>query len=624
MGNHLHYCGTYRPEEAVSIIDKWCLQRGGDCVMTRAYHQNLYHRRMAFGFTQFWLLICFLIYQGQRQCTEALQHRRLVIFRGRSRHTVGFEPLAKFELPSLEFTAAVEGVVHGEGKNGTRPRGHQPSLVFHPSLGSESFQWVSSRHSDITLSRAAGRSVLVHGLYEVWGYGESPEAATADAFRSGRISLDFYGAGWEVGAMSFGRPQLTREEEEELVRGPLRVVDHINGQRDRHANSERHLLLVEDLCPSSPSLASQDWARSRGEKVLRKSEGSSQSNRNCQKQYFICRVLQMGPVVGGRKVLGMTYRRPRSGVLKTLALSGRECRGPTAIEAEISLIMANLARVQPGSLVYDPFCGSCSLLLPAAYMGALTVGSDIAGPASVTSVSSEMRMLKGPDLSRHEPTSVPGDLLGVDAKQKGVNRDTHDLWAIHRDFRRLDLVAPRLMKADIADKDSPLCIQGYYDAIICDPPYHIKEQVVHSSELALGNQLEDNPIVRVAGGKDAQLLVEAEAVGGETVIPRSLSLGTPSIWAAGEGEVAIEEARGLVEQVVMHLMDLAGEVLKLGGRLTFFFPLRGEQARLDHFPQELGERLFCQGGSLSLKIAIKQRQTSPNMCRWLLVLEKMC
>ncbi|CAN0544464.1 unnamed protein product, partial [Ectocarpus sp. 8 AP-2014] len=38
--------------------------------------------------------------------------------------------------------------------------------------------------------------------------------------------------------------------------------------------------------------------------------------------------------------------------------------------------MANLAKVRPGSRVLDPFCGSCSLLLPAAHMGAKTWGSD--------------------------------------------------------------------------------------------------------------------------------------------------------------------------------------------------------------------------------------------------------
>ena len=49
----------------------------------------------------------------------------------------------------------------------------------------------------------------------------------------------------------------------------------------------------------------------------------------------------------------------------------------TPIRPELGMVMANLARVRPGSLVLDPFCGSGSLLLTAASLGASVVGADI-------------------------------------------------------------------------------------------------------------------------------------------------------------------------------------------------------------------------------------------------------
>ena len=43
----------------------------------------------------------------------------------------------------------------------------------------------------------------------------------------------------------------------------------------------------------------------------------------------------------------------------------------------LALVMANQALVTPGSLVYDPFVGTGSLLVAAAHFGAFTLGADI-------------------------------------------------------------------------------------------------------------------------------------------------------------------------------------------------------------------------------------------------------
>lgn len=76
---------------------------------------------------------------------------RLVAFRGRSRHTSGFEPFETFELPQQELltSATTAEVGHSEID--------QQHMYFHPTAGSDVFQWVESPLGDAELARAASR-----------------------------------------------------------------------------------------------------------------------------------------------------------------------------------------------------------------------------------------------------------------------------------------------------------------------------------------------------------------------------------------------------------------------------------------------------------------------------------
>lgn len=49
------------------------------------------------------------------------------------------------------------------------------------------------------------------------------------------------------------------------------------------------------------------------------------------------------------------------------------------MEAEASLVMANMAHARPGTLAYDPFVGTGSMLYTSAHFGAMVMGSDIDG-----------------------------------------------------------------------------------------------------------------------------------------------------------------------------------------------------------------------------------------------------
>lgn len=47
------------------------------------------------------------------------------------------------------------------------------------------------------------------------------------------------------------------------------------------------------------------------------------------------------------------------------------------MDHELSFLMCNLARVKPGNIVFDPFCGTCSILISATALGAICVGGDL-------------------------------------------------------------------------------------------------------------------------------------------------------------------------------------------------------------------------------------------------------
>lgn len=106
------------------------------------------------------------------------------------------------------------------------------------------------------------------------------------------------------------------------------------------------------------------------------------------------------------------------------------------MDSELALITANLALARPGAFVYDPFVGTGSFPVAAAHFGALTFGSDIDG-----------RSIRGAGGRR----SVRGNFA-----QYGLL----DFWG---GFFAADLT------------NTPLVRRRWLDAILCDPPYGVRE-----------------------------------------------------------------------------------------------------------------------------------------------------
>ncbi|KAI8869203.1 tRNA guanosine-2'-O-methyltransferase [Ramicandelaber brevisporus] len=123
-------------------------------------------------------------------------------------------------------------------------------------------------------------------------------------------------------------------------------------------------------------------------------------------------------------------------------LKKRRYIGNTSMDAELSLIMANMALARPGSFMYDPFAGTCSFLITCAHYGAATFGSDIDG-----------RQIRG--TAGHAGGQGGGLAANV------VQYDVKD----------------RVMGAacfDVCQNPWRQPPEGLFDAIVTDPPYGVR------------------------------------------------------------------------------------------------------------------------------------------------------
>lgn len=131
-------------------------------------------------------------------------------------------------------------------------------------------------------------------------------------------------------------------------------------------------------------------------------------------------------VASGAAILGHRYHLRRRNFL-----------GPTSTNAELSFVMANMAHIQPGSVVLDPFCGTGSILVSCAARGAVVVGADL-----------DMQVLRG--------------------KQKTGSA------AMDANFAQYGLPRPAgVLRADMLQS----CFRSrpWVDAVVCDPPYGVRE-----------------------------------------------------------------------------------------------------------------------------------------------------
>ncbi|KAK2737168.1 hypothetical protein FQN57_000425 [Myotisia sp. PD_48] len=165
--------------------------------------------------------------------------------------------------------------------------------------------------------------------------------------------------------------------------------------------------------------------------------------------------------LGPRKLyFGRWFTAGSRDAIDSYDLKKRQYISTTSMDAELSLISANLAHAAPGKLFFDPFVGTGSFCVAMAHFGAIALGSDIDG-----------RSFKGKDKEKGVPMGLLSNL-----RQYGLEAGFLDAFA-----------------SDITN--TPLRNIRLFDGIICDPPYGVREGLK-----VLGSRDENNKRIAMLDG----------------------------------------------------------------------------------------------------------------------------
>lgn len=208
------------------------------------------------------------------------------------------------------------------------PEDHHADSPFH----------LVNLHSEELARNIANRSILVKGIYELWGEGRSFEELE-QAIRSypeeRRKPYLSPGSTFRISVESFGKAISFHEQNERIQKlAFIQFEGRVNLRNPDH----KFCLMDND-----------DYGDTNG----------------------------LPPIVQRRIFFGREIGAADRKILQTYQLKSRKYLGPTAMDAEIAFLMANQAQVKTGKLVYDPFVGTGSILVGAAHFGAMTMGADI-------------------------------------------------------------------------------------------------------------------------------------------------------------------------------------------------------------------------------------------------------
>uniref|UniRef100_A0A672MU01 tRNA (guanine(10)-N(2))-methyltransferase TRMT11 n=1 Tax=Sinocyclocheilus grahami TaxID=75366 RepID=A0A672MU01_SINGR len=134
-------------------------------------------------------------------------------------------------------------------------------------------------------------------------------------------------------------------------------------------------------------------------------------------------------------------------LIRSYSVKKRHFIGNTSMDARLSFIMANHAKVKADDLVYDPFVGTGSLLVACSHFGAYVCGTDIDYNTihGIGKASRKNQKWRGPD-----------ENIRANLRQYG----TESLY--------VDVM--------VSDASKPVWRKNaQFDAIVTDPPYGIRE-----------------------------------------------------------------------------------------------------------------------------------------------------
>ncbi|KAM8946538.1 tRNA (guanine(10)-N(2))-methyltransferase TRMT11 [Pelodytes ibericus] len=134
-------------------------------------------------------------------------------------------------------------------------------------------------------------------------------------------------------------------------------------------------------------------------------------------------------------------------LINSYSVKKRHFIGNTSMDAGLSFIMANHARVKANDVVFDPFVGTGGLLVPCAHFGTYVCGTEI-DYNTVHGLGKATRM--------NQKWRGPDENIRANLRQYGLEKYYLDVL--------------------LSDASKPIWRKGpLFDAIITDPPYGIRE-----------------------------------------------------------------------------------------------------------------------------------------------------
>ncbi|KAM4632655.1 tRNA (guanine(10)-N(2))-methyltransferase TRMT11 [Polymixia lowei] len=134
-------------------------------------------------------------------------------------------------------------------------------------------------------------------------------------------------------------------------------------------------------------------------------------------------------------------------LIRSHSVKNRHFIGNTSMDAGLSFIMANHAKVKENDLVFDPFVGTGSLLVACSHFGAYVCGTDI----DYNTIHG-----KGRSSRKNQKWRGPDENIRANLRQYGTEKSYIDVM--------------------VSDASKPIWRRAVlFDAIITDPPYGIRE-----------------------------------------------------------------------------------------------------------------------------------------------------
>lgn len=256
-------------------------------------------------------------------------------------------------------------------------------VIFEPvipdNMSNESICAYMNFPNENVAKEVASRSGLIRSIIDVWGEGRTHEIASlmsqGDGIYKTKIEPIFRYGGfkntWRVIFRRYGRrgrSGMTPESKRLFLQDFSPVLKRLGGEVDL-INPYHDLIYLEDWHTFQKETSDLPTDRLQMQVVSTIRDNISQathSNKDVKEHVYAPRKSIFGRIVA----TGLN-------VVNDFDVRVRPFIGTTTMDALSSHMAAVAARIQPNDIVLDPFCGTGSLLLACAKLGALVAGSDI-------------------------------------------------------------------------------------------------------------------------------------------------------------------------------------------------------------------------------------------------------